>query len=121
MEVGEEGDYIGNRYTVTTTRMTSVLRWAAMRAGVREALSGVISLVTWLVCRHVGRERACDLLPVGALIFWPRAQCFRLCSGSLPLPLLLPSLPSPSPSPPSPKGILLCLMFSLVPNLRAAI
>ena len=31
MEVGEEGDYIGNRYTVTT-RMTSVLRWAAMRA-----------------------------------------------------------------------------------------
>ena len=34
MEVGEEGDYIiiiSYHYTVTT-RMTSVLRWAAMRA-----------------------------------------------------------------------------------------
>ena len=30
MEVGEEGDYT-YRYTVTT-RMTSALRWAAMRA-----------------------------------------------------------------------------------------
>ena len=28
---GEEGDYIPNRYTVTTI-MTSALRWAAMRA-----------------------------------------------------------------------------------------
>ena len=31
MEVGEEGDYYTYRYTVTT-RMTSELRWAAMRA-----------------------------------------------------------------------------------------
>ena len=31
MEVGGEGDYIPYRYTVTT-RMTSALRWAAMRA-----------------------------------------------------------------------------------------
>ena len=31
MEVGEEGDFIPNRYTVTT-RMTPALRWAAMRA-----------------------------------------------------------------------------------------
>ena len=31
MEVGEEGDYIPIRYTVTT-RMTPALRWAAMRA-----------------------------------------------------------------------------------------
>ena len=31
MEVGEEGDYYTYRYTVTT-RMTSALRWAAMRA-----------------------------------------------------------------------------------------
>ena len=31
MEGGEEGDYYTYRYTVTT-RMTSALRWAAMRA-----------------------------------------------------------------------------------------
>ena len=31
MEVGEEGDYITYRYTVTTG-MTHALRWAAMRA-----------------------------------------------------------------------------------------
>ena len=31
MEVGVEGDYSTNRYTVTT-RMTPALRWAAMRA-----------------------------------------------------------------------------------------
>ena len=31
MEVGEEGDYISMAYTVTT-RTTSALRWAAMRA-----------------------------------------------------------------------------------------
>ena len=31
MEVGEEGDYYTYHYTVTT-RMTSALRWAVMRA-----------------------------------------------------------------------------------------
>ena len=31
MEVGEEGDYIPNRYSVTT-RMTPALRWEATRA-----------------------------------------------------------------------------------------
>ena len=31
MEVGEEGDYITYRYTVTTG-MTPALRWVAMRA-----------------------------------------------------------------------------------------
>ena len=33
MEVGEEGTTLYTyRYTVTTTKMTSALRWAAMRA-----------------------------------------------------------------------------------------
>ena len=31
MELGEQGDYYTYRYTVTT-RMTPVLKWAAMRA-----------------------------------------------------------------------------------------
>ena len=32
MEVGGEGDYVPIRYTVTTSGMTSALRWAVMRA-----------------------------------------------------------------------------------------
>ena len=32
MEVGEEGDYIYIYRYIVTTRMTPVLRWAAMRA-----------------------------------------------------------------------------------------
>ena len=34
MEVGEEGDYMPNSYTVTT-RMIPALRWAAMRANLK--------------------------------------------------------------------------------------
>jgi len=73
MEVGGEGDYIPYRYTVTT-RMTSALRWAVMRANrvvvvdrfyralfsaLKQADCALVAYVTPLNCRSISDPPNC--------------------------------------------------------------